>query len=211
MNPQHLMFIDCGVTQDDRCDMSEQRLIFAAQAGDERAFLELCKRSSRQVLKKIRQMTKNEHDSEDVLQESLMKAFVHLNRFDQRSSFATWLTRIAINSALLLLRKRKKGQEIPVEGSFDGGDTWEEWDIADTSMDPEAQYMASEQSVRLLKAISGLPVALRCVVKTGHSENYSVKEIADAIGISIPAAKSRLVRARTALGKSLILATRKCS
>ena len=93
-----------------------------------------------------------------------MKAFVHLSRFDARSSFATWLTRIGINSALQLLRKRKKGLEIPVERSLDGGDTWEDWDIPDTSLDPEARYMAFEQSVRLPKAIRGLPhgASLRC-------------------------------------------------
>lgn len=189
--------------------MSEQRLLSAAQMGDEQAFLELCRRSSRQVLRTIKQITKNDHDSEDVLQESLMKAFVHLSRFDARSSFSTWLTRIGINSALLLLRKRKRGQEVPVERSLDGGDTWEDWDIPDPSLDPEAQYMAFEQSVRLTKAINGLPIALRCVVTTGQSENYSMKEIADSVGISIPAARSRLVRARAALGKSLVLVSPK--
>jgi|HubBroStandDraft_5_1064220.scaffolds.fasta_scaffold52315_3 RNA polymerase sigma-70 factor (ECF subfamily) len=208
MNPYHLMFSEVG-PEEDRRDMSEQRLLSAAQTGDEQAFLELCRRSSRQVLKTIKQITKNDHDSEDVLQESLMKAFVHLNRFDARSSFSTWLTRIGINSALLLLRKRKRGQEVPVERSLDGGDTWEDWDIPDTSLDPEAQYMASEQSARLRRAISGLPMALRCVVKTGQSETSSMKEIADAVGISVPAARSRLVRARAALGKSLVLASSK--
>ena len=207
MNPYHLIFSDLG-TQEDRGDMTEQGLLAAAQLGDEQAFLELCRRSSRQVLRTINQITKNNHDSEDVLQESLMKAFVHLNRFDARSSFSTWLTRIGINSALLLLRKRKRGQEVPVERSLDGGDTWEDWDIPDTSQDPETQYMAFEQSERLRKAIKGLPMALRCVVNTGQSEN-SMKEIADAVGSSVTAARSRLVRARTALGKSLVLATSK--
>ena len=210
MNPYHLMFGDLDAAHSDHCNMTEQRLISAAQSGDERAFLELCRRSSRQVLRSINRITRNEHDSEDVLQESLMKAFVHLSRFDARSSFATWLTRIGINSALLLLRKRKKGLEISVERPLDGG-TWEDWDIPDTSLDPEARYMAFEQSVRLQKAIRGLPVTLRCVAKTRHSENYSMREIADAIGISVPAARSRLVRARAALSKALILAISRCS
>jgi len=139
-----------------------------------------------------------------------MKAFVHLSRFDARSSFATWLTRIGINSALQLLRKRKKSLEIPVERSLDGGDTWEDRDIPDTSLDPEARYMAFEQSVRLQKAIRGLPMALRCVARTRNSENYSMQEIADTVGISVPAAKSRLVRARAALGEALVLAAPRC-
>jgi len=208
MNPCHLMFSEVA-PEENRGYMTEQRLLSLAQMGDEQAFLELCRRSSGQVLRTIKQITKNDHDSEDVLQESLMKAFVHLNRFDARSSFSTWITRIGINSALHLLRKRKRGQEVPVERSLDGGDTWEDWDIPDRSLDPEAQYMAFEQSARLRKAISALPIALRCVVKTGQSGSYSLKEIADAVGISVPAARSRLVRARTALGKSLVLATQK--
>jgi RNA polymerase sigma-70 factor, ECF subfamily len=210
MNPLHLMFSDVDATQNDHRRMTEHHLISAAQAGDERAFLELCRRSSNQVLRSISRITRNEHDSEDVLQESLMKAFVHLGRFDARSSFATWLTRIGINSALLLLRKRKNGLEIPVERSLDGGDTWEDWEIPDTSLDPEARYMAFEQSVRLQKAIRGLPAALRCVVRTRHSETYSMQEIAGTVGISVPAAKSRLVRARAALNKALVLATPRC-
>ena len=206
MNPYHLMFGEVGPLGN-LGDMTEQRLLCLAQMGDEQAFLELCRRSSGQVLRTIKQITKNDHDSEDVLQESLMKAFVHLNRFDARSSFSTWITRIGINSALHLLRKRKRAQEVPVERSLDGGGTWEDWDIPDKSLDPEAMYMAFEQSVHLRKAISGLPIALRCVVKTGQSESYSMKEIADAVGISVPAVRSRLVRARSALGKSLVVAT----
>ena len=197
MNPYHTMFDDLNAAHSDHCHMTEQRLISAAQEGDERAFLELCRRSSRQVLGSISLITRNEHDSEDVLQDSLLKAFIHLSRFDARSSFATWLTRISINSALGLLRKRKKGMEIYGERSLDGGDTWEDWDIPDTSLDPEARYMAFEQSVRLQKAIQGLPLALRCVAKTRHSENCSMQELADTVGISIPAARSRLVRARS--------------
>ncbi|MBB6144482.1 RNA polymerase sigma-70 factor (ECF subfamily) [Silvibacterium bohemicum] len=210
MNPYHPIFDDLDAARSDDCHMTEQRLLSAAQAGDERAFLELCRSSSRQVLRSINRITRNKHDSEDVLQESLMKAFVHLSRFDARSSFATWLTRIGINSALQLLRKRKKSLEIPVERSLDGGDTWEDRDIPDTSLDPEARYMAFEQSVRLQKAIRGLPMALRCVVRTRHSENCSMQELADTVGISVPAAKSRLVRARAALGKALVLSTPRC-
>jgi RNA polymerase sigma-70 factor (ECF subfamily) len=84
-------------------EVADELLVSAAQCGDSQAFVELSKRHSRKLLFKAYRITQNWQDAEDVVQDSFMKAFTHLHTFQSRSSFSTWLTRIAINSALMLL------------------------------------------------------------------------------------------------------------
>jgi RNA polymerase sigma-70 factor, ECF subfamily len=183
--------------------MREDILVRSAQSGQEWAFMELCRRHSTRVFNTLYRVTKNREDAEDALQDSLIKAFLHLKQFDGRSSFATWFTRIGINSALMILRKKRVCRETSMDISLDGGDTWHSWDVADHKPDPEKHYVARERSIRLDKAIRRLPNALRTVVEIRQVEDLSMREIADAVGISIPAAKSRLLRARATLNRSL--------
>ena len=105
-------------------DMSDELLVSAAQAGDAYAFAELKDRHANKLLSRIYRITRNWQDAEDVLQESLMKAFLHLPTFESRSSFSSWITRIAINSALMLLRKRR-GVEVSIDAlARDGEPAW---------------------------------------------------------------------------------------
>src|SRR3984885_1047997 len=90
---------------------SDERLVAVAKSGDRSAFAELWKRHSRTAFGKVYQITKNRADAEDVIQDAWIKAFIHLNAFDGRAKFSTWLTRIAINSALMALRKRRSRPE----------------------------------------------------------------------------------------------------
>ena len=86
---------------------SDEALVISAKAGMHLAYAELCRRHSTSIFRTIHRITRSEEDAEDGLQESLLKAFIHLNRFDGRSKFSTWLTRIAINSALMIVRKKR--------------------------------------------------------------------------------------------------------
>jgi RNA polymerase sigma-70 factor (ECF subfamily) len=186
-------------------EMDDDLLVQSAQAGQEWAFVELCTRNSKRVFNTIYGVTKNREDAEDALQDSMMRAFLHLEQFDGRSSFTTWFTRIGINSALMILRKRRIRLETSIDATAEG-ETWQTWQIADHSADPEKHYVGHERSAHLKKAIGRLPNALRLVVERGQMEGHSMKQIARNMGISIPATKSRLARAKVALRKSMLQA-----
>jgi RNA polymerase sigma-70 factor (ECF subfamily) len=180
---------------------SDERLVAVAKLGDRSAFAELWKRHSRTAFKKVYGITKNRADAEDVIQEAWMKAFTHLNNFDGRAKFSTWLSRIAINTALMALRRRRARPEASME--FSDGETWQIRDIADQAKDVEEQYVTRESVKRLKRAIRRLNPQLRAVVELQQSKDVQVKEVAELAGISISATKSRLLRARTILRRAL--------
>ena len=183
--------------------MSDQLLVAAAQEGQDWAFAELCTRYSKRVFNTIYGVTKNREDAEDALQDSMMRAFMHLKQFDGRSSFATWFTRIGINSALMILRRKRIRLETSIDATVEG-ETWQIWQIADHAANPEQYYAGCEQSQHLQGAIGRLPNALRAVVERGQLQGHSMKQIARTMGISVPATKSRLARAKVALRKSMV-------
>jgi RNA polymerase sigma-70 factor (ECF subfamily) len=183
--------------------MSDALLVSAAKSGDAFAFVELSARHSEMILRRTYRIVKNWQDAEDVLQESFMKAFVHLNGFQERSSFSSWLTRIAINSALMLLRKRRGHLEISTDAMDDEFGVWHRWGPRDGAESPESRCARREREELLKGAIQGLPPLLREVVQLSHGEERSMEEIAQFLGISVPAVKSRLARARMALRISL--------
>jgi RNA polymerase sigma factor (sigma-70 family) len=185
--------------------MTDEMLVKAAQAGEQRAFVELCARYSKRVFHTIYNVTKNREDAEDALQDSMLRAFQHLKQFDGRSSFATWFTRIGINSALMILRKKRIRQETSMDLPLEG-EEWHTWQPADHSADPEKYYFVSERSHQLQRAIGSLPGTLRSVIERGQLEGHSMKQIARTMGISVPATKSRLARAKVALRKSMVTA-----
>jgi RNA polymerase sigma factor (sigma-70 family) len=189
---------ECGLNQ-----LSDELLVSSAQTGDSLAFAELKNRHANKLLARIYRITKNWHDAEDVLQESFLKAFSHLSTFEGRSSFSSWITRIAINSALMLLRKRR-AVEVSIDALATDGESWSGWEIADTRKTPEQAYAQWEGEQHLRIAIRRLRPALQRVVHLRRSEDYSTSEIAKALGISVAAAKSRLMRAKTALRASML-------
>jgi RNA polymerase sigma-70 factor, ECF subfamily len=180
---------------------SDEGLVAVAKLGDRSAFAELWKRHSRTAFTKVYQITKNQADTEDVIQDAWIKAFIHLNAFDGRAKFSTWLTRIAINSAIMSLRRRRSRPEASLESD---DETWQIREIADQTKDVEEQYVTREGVERLRRAICRLNPQLRAVVEIQQSEDGQVKEIAELAGISISAAKSRLSRARTVLRRALV-------
>jgi RNA polymerase sigma factor (sigma-70 family) len=183
-------------------DASDDSLVRVAQSGDHDAFLELRRRHAKKLLPRIYRITRSWEDAEDVLQDSFLKAFVHLKTFEGRSSFSSWLTRIAINSALMMLRKRRV-VEISIDSTAIDGERWSGWELADNGKNPEEAYVQRELEQHLRSATRRLRPALQRVVHLRRTEGYSTSEIAAVLGISPSAAKSRLMRAKTALRASM--------
>jgi RNA polymerase sigma-70 factor (ECF subfamily) len=190
--------------EDGPMEISDEALVSTAKSGDANAFVELSKRHSNRVLLTTYRITRNWHDAEDALQDSLLKAFSHLNGFQEKSSFATWLTRIAINSALMILRKKRVCVEISIDGSDDPDDKYERWEARSLTEDPESLFARSEREELLRNAILRLPPVCREVVELRQAKDYSAREIAQALGISVAAVKSRLSRARLTLRAALL-------
>jgi RNA polymerase sigma factor (sigma-70 family) len=181
---------------------TDEALVAAAKSGNHPAFGELWTRYSNTAFKTVYRVTGNPDDAEDAIQDAWMKAYMHLNTFDGRAKFSTWLTRIAINSALMILRRKRSRPESSMDWSADG-ETWQQWEIGDTRVNIEEHYARKEAEKDLQRAIHRLRPALRAIVEIQQSHDGSVREIADAAGISVAAAKSRLLRARTVLRRSL--------
>ncbi len=181
----------------------DEVLVSAAKSGDAVAFVELSKRHSKMVLRRVYRIVKNWEDAEDVLQESLMRAFLHLKDFEERSSFSSWLTRIAINFALMSLRKKRGHIEISMEVIHDDHGIRYRWEPKDPAEGPESRCSRREREDLLEGAIRKLPPKLRQVVQMKLIDGRSGEEVSQTLGISVPAAKSRLARAKTALRVSL--------
>jgi RNA polymerase sigma-70 factor (ECF subfamily) len=192
-------------SQSDACftAVCDEALVAAAQAGEQSAYVELCKRHSKRLLRTVQRITHNIDDAEDAVQDSLMKAFVHLRSFDGRSAFSTWLTRIAINSALMLMRKRLRTLECSLD-SFDDSETSRKFEIIEPSSGPEDAFLQRERERKLHHAVSRLPPNLRVVMEICASTDAGIKEIAKGLGISVPATKSRLFRAKRSLLRALV-------
>jgi RNA polymerase sigma factor (sigma-70 family) len=173
-------------------------LVLEACFGDSHAFVELSKPHSKRILLTLYRITRNWHDAEDALQESLMKAFQHLDSFQGKATFSTWFTTIAVNTALMQLRKRRGILEIAIDNSGEVG-TYSEWNLKDSRDNPEQCFERQQRADLIQSGILQLPPELRKVVELQYSRDLSNKEIAGYLGISLAATKSRLLRARTAL------------
>jgi RNA polymerase sigma-70 factor, ECF subfamily len=180
---------------------TDEALVTAAKLGDRPAFAELWERHSNMVFKMACRITRNRDDAEDVIQDAWLKAYVHLQSFDGKAKFSTWLTRIAINSALMTLRRKRAHPETSTE--ITDGETWQHWEIADQTQDIEELYARRERVELLRRAICRLRPTLRNVIEIHQSIDSSVQEVANLAGISVAAAKSRLLRARAILRSAL--------
>jgi RNA polymerase sigma-70 factor, ECF subfamily len=187
----------------DECErLDEKSLVAAAKYGESVAFDVLCERLTPRILRSLLRITKNREDAEDALQDSLLNAFIHIAEFDGRSAFSTWLTRIAINSALMLLRKKRTSHEISMDSPVDSDMKAASWDMPDHAPNPEKRYAQSERENILHGAIRTLRPTIRKVIELQQLQEHSMKETAAIIGISVPAAKARLFHAKVALRKA---------
>jgi RNA polymerase sigma factor (sigma-70 family) len=182
--------------------LDERSLVKAAKCGQSVAFDVLCERLAPRIQRSLYRITKNREDAEDALQDSFLSAFVHIAEFDGRSTFSTWLTRIAINSALMILRKKRNSQEISLDGTTDSSENPVTWEMPDHAPNPEKRYAQRERENILRSAIGNLRPAIRKVIQLQQLQEHSMKETAAIIGISVPAAKARLFHAKVALRKT---------
>ena len=178
-------------------------LVQQAKQGDVRAFEKLVRQYDRQVFRIANHITQNREDAEDVVQDAFLKAYEKLDQFQGNSKFYTWLVRIAVNESLMRLRKRRTGKLISMDENIETEDGSMPRDFADWSPDPEAQYGQSELAEILKKTIQGLPAGFRVVFVLRDVEGLSTEETAETLGLSIPAVKSRLLRARLQLRERL--------
>jgi RNA polymerase sigma-70 factor, ECF subfamily len=182
---------------------SDDVLIAAARWGDHQAFAELCERHSLLAKRKILRILRNPEDTEDALQDTLLRAYTHLSSFRQSCKFSTWLTTIGVNSALMMMRKQRgRGERYASAGAPDPG-TLELHEIADHSPGPEEIYSKKETSLLVRGAVQALHPRLRSVVDQYYGSESSLEEAARALDISLTAAKSRLGRSRARLRSSL--------
>jgi len=182
---------------------SEEALVIEAKGGDQQAFMELCNRYDRPLKNRIFRIVRSQQDSEDVYQETLLQAYKHLDSFRGRCSFHTWITRIAINTALMLLRRHRTRSEISLEIVGEGEEIIDRWEIRDPSENPEQLYRKKQMSQMLSNAVTKLPAVYRAIVEQVHRNELKVCEAARTLGLKEAAVKSRLFRARALLRRQL--------
>jgi RNA polymerase sigma-70 factor (ECF subfamily) len=193
-------FGDNGINMTD----NDAALVQAAQQGDKRAFAHLVQKYEQRVYNLARRMMRDPQDAEDVLQETFISVYRHLNEFQGDSSFSTWLYRIATNASLMKLRARKDltvSLDAPVES--DEGESAMPREIVDWSVTPEEALLNSEVRAQMDAAVAELPETMRAVFVLRDIEGLSVQETAEVLGISVPNVKTRLHRARMMLRERL--------
>jgi RNA polymerase sigma-70 factor (ECF subfamily) len=200
--PHILAYVANGSPIGITADTPDIFLVAAAKDGDHQAFAELCRRHSKQILRTILRITRDVADAEDTLQETLLKAYVHIGRFEERSAFSSWLTRIAINSALMSLRKKRSQPVCSFESGPDAGD-FKLPEPIETSHNPEESCIQNALENELAQAIRSLSPGLRVVMQIRHREDAPLAQIAKTLGISESAVKSRLLRARSQIRRHL--------
>ena len=182
----------------------ESTLLQRAQAGDESAFSSLLRPYVHMPYHVALRITGNREDAEDASQQSLMKAFTHIGQFQGDSQFSTWLTRIAINEALMKLRKRRS-EKVWISPMDESEEDKNPIDMLPASEDahPEALYMKWENQRRVRRSIDGLRGISRAVVSMLVLQERKIKETAQLLRLSESAVKSRIMRARQQLRESL--------
>ena len=178
-------------------------LVVAAQNGDGHAFEILVGRHERRIFFVARRITRTREDAEDVVQQSFQKAFTHLRKFEGRSAFSTWLTRIAITEALMFLRRGRGLREVLIDDLNEGEETGTVLEFPDSSPDPEAIYSQREQVEMLSAAINELPYGTRRVIQLRELDERSSEETARIMGISVSALKGRMFHGRRKLRERL--------
>jgi len=181
----------------------EAAVLEQARRGDTNALTGLLRRYEGKIFRLALHITQNREDAEDVLQETFLKAFEHLNQFQGNSKFYTWIVRIAVNQALMKLRKRKSDRAVSLDEQLDTGEDTVAREIAAWDENPEQRYSREELNHILTSAVDDLTPIYRAVFVLRDIEELSTEETAEALNLSVPAVKSRLLRARLQLRDKL--------
>jgi len=178
-------------------------LVHASKEGDVSAFEQLVWRYDRKLLRIAQHVTHNREDSQDAVQEAFFKAFQHLGDFREDSQFSTWLIRIAVNQALMKLRKRRTTKEVSLDEDFQADENMFPRKIADWAPNPEELYRASELRDILIKTLEELRPILRTVFVLRDIEGLSIDQTAEVLDLTHATVKARLWRARLQLRELL--------
>jgi RNA polymerase sigma-70 factor (ECF subfamily) len=181
---------------------NEYAFLVAAKSGDSAAFEFLCKQSANMIFRVARRMMRNNEDAEDVLQESFQQAFIHLKSFKGDSRFSTWLSRIAINAALMKLRK-KQHLDVSLDESAENEQSSPRLDVEDQGLNPEQLYAQMERQRILSEAINELTPGMRKAIELRELDERSGEETARIMGISVSAVKARVFHGRKKLRERL--------
>jgi RNA polymerase sigma-70 factor, ECF subfamily len=188
---------------DSRPGNGDMALVAAAKNGDRKAFEILVERHEQRIFFVAQRMTRNREDAEDVVQQSFQKAFTHMDRFENRSSFATWLTQVAINEALMLLRKRRGLREVLIDDVNGSEGAATSLEVPDSSPDPEASYAQREWVGMLSLAMNELTPGIRKAIQLRELDERSSEETARIMGISVSALKGRMFHGRKRLRETI--------
>ena len=193
------------MTRESKKAETEVELVQNAQAGDLDAFELLVSLYEKRIYNIARRLLDSEVDAEDVLQETFLKAFENLARFRREASFYTWIVQIAVNASLQRLNQRKKWSTVSLSetGETDDDEAYLPREVVVWEENPELIYSQKEIREILNAAISSLPVIYRTVFLLKDVEKLPAEQVAGILGISLPAAKSRLIRARLELRERL--------
>lgn len=181
----------------------EAQLIAAVAAGDNAAFGELVERYQARVFRTAMSILHNQQDAEDATQESFAKAFMALPTFEGASRFSTWLLRIAINESLMLLRRRRPERHVWLDQPVESDESAMVGEVVDWNENPEEQYSRGQLRQILDEGLAALKPDMRVVVLMRDVEGLSTEEVAESLGLSLPAVKSRLLRGRLQLRRHL--------
>lgn len=202
-------FMDETVTKPEmttRClrnPSGEEALVTAARNGNERAFETLVERYRGRIIAIALRFTRVEEDAEDAAQLSFQKAYFRLRTFEGKSSFSTWLTRIAINEALMLRRRIRAHRQVSIDEPIEAETGSADLEIPDSRPDPEASCAQGERARILLAAMGNLRPALRKAIELRELTELSTEETAGHLGISVGAVKARLFHGRRELREAL--------
>ena len=186
---------------DELASRREDPLVTAVQAGAPDAFAQLYAIYSPRLYRTITAITKNPEDAQDALQETFLRAHLRVNAFEGRSNIYSWLTRIAINCALMILRKRRARPEVLFDPQPDHRCETVFFEVKDSAPNPEEAYDLHQRQTKTLRAIRRLDPKLQAALRMQMKRELSVKEISRALNISEAAVKSRLYRARHQLSR----------
>src|ERR1700732_3494460 len=178
-------------------------LVAAAKARDTRAVELLVERHERKIFLTARRITRNREDAEDVVQQSFQKAFIYLKKFEGESLFSTWLTRIAINEALMLLRRKRGSHEVPFEESCTKTETALPLNFLDSAPNPEDSCLDREREQILSAALNKLRPGIRKAIELRELGELSTAETALVMGLSVAAVKGRVFYGRRKLRETL--------
>ena len=187
-------FLNLGTA--DRAMVKDDDVVSAAQAGSPEAFRKLHALYSRRLYRTILAITKDPQDAEDGLQNTFLRAYLAIQRFEGRSNIYSWLTRIAINSALMILRKRRVRTEVLFDPQPDSQLQTLSFEVRDPAPNPEEAYDLDQRQLKTVRAIRRLHPRLQVPIRMQLMHGWSAREISRVLNISEAAVKSRLYRAR---------------